>query len=46
MNVLAKFMKKERVEKWRQATMEKIETFYAESQKLKKKRKSFLSLLF
>lgn len=42
MNVLAKFMEKERVEKWRQATMEKIETFYAESQKLKKEKKKLL----
>lgn len=40
MDLLAKFMKKERVEKWRTATLEKIDTFYAESQKLKKRRRS------
>ncbi len=32
MDLLAKFMKKERVEKWRTATLEKIDTFYASSQ--------------
>ncbi|RVU69950.1 MULTISPECIES: lysylphosphatidylglycerol synthase transmembrane domain-containing protein [Lactobacillus] len=42
MNLLAKFIKPERVEKWRQATMEKIETFYTESQKLKKEKKKLL----
>ena len=39
MDLLAKMMKKERVEKWRKATLEKIDTFYAESQKLKKEKK-------
>lgn len=39
MNLLAKFMNKKRVAKWRQATLAKIETFYAESQKLKKEKK-------
>ena len=38
MDLLAKMMKKERVEKWRKATLEKIDTFYAESQKLKKEK--------
>lgn len=42
MNVLARFINQKRVEKWRQATMEKIETFYAESQKLKKEKKKLL----
>lgn len=42
MNLLAKFIKPQRVEKWRKATMEKIETFYAESQKLKKEKKKLL----
>lgn len=38
MDLLGKFMKKERVENWRKATLEKINTFYAESQKLKKEK--------
>lgn len=38
MDLLGKFMKKERVENWRKATLEKIDTFYAESQKLKKEK--------
>lgn len=42
MNLLAKFITPERVEKWRKATLEKIETFYAESQKLKKEKKKLL----
>lgn len=42
MNLLAKFINQERVEKWRQETLEKIETFYAESQKLKKEKKKLL----
>ena len=42
MNLLAKFIKKERVEKWRAATLEKIDTFYAESQKLKKEKKKLI----
>ncbi|MGQ5710056.1 lysylphosphatidylglycerol synthase transmembrane domain-containing protein [Lactobacillus sp. PSON] len=46
MNLLAKFIKKERVEKWRSATMEKIETFYSESQKLKKEKKKLLVSTF
>ncbi|MDF7638587.1 lysylphosphatidylglycerol synthase transmembrane domain-containing protein [Lactobacillus sp. ESL0791] len=46
MDLLAKFIKPERVEKWRQATMAKIDTFYTESQKLKKEKKKLcLSLL-
>lgn len=42
MNLLAKFINKARVEKWRKATMEKIETFYAESQKLKQEKKKLI----
>ena len=38
MDLLGKFIKKERVENWRKATLEKIDTFYAESQKLKKEK--------
>ena len=38
MDLLGRFMKKERVENWRKATLEKINTFYAESQKLKKEK--------
>ena len=38
MDLLGKFMKKERVENWRKATLEKIDTFYTESQKLKKEK--------
>lgn len=39
MNLLEKFISEKRVEKWRKATMEKIDTFYTESQKLKKEKK-------
>lgn len=42
MNLLARFINAEKVEKWRQATMEKIETFYAESQKLKHEKKKLI----
>ena len=42
MNLLARFTNAEKVEKWRQATMEKIETFYAESQKLKHEKKKLI----
>lgn len=42
MNLLAKFMKKERVEKWRKETMEKIDTFYAEGQRLKRQKKKLI----
>ena len=45
MNLLAKFINSERVERWRQNTIEKIETFYAESQKLKKERKKLIYAL-
>ena len=38
MDLLGKFIKKERVENWRKATLEKIDTFYAESQKHKKEK--------
>lgn len=38
MDLLCNFIKKERVENWRKATLEKIDTFYAESQKLKKEK--------
>jgi len=39
MNLLEKFISEKRVEKWRKATTEKIDTFYTESQKLKKEKK-------
>lgn len=39
MNILAKIVSSIKVEKWRKTTIEKIETFYSESQKLKKERK-------
>lgn len=42
MDLLAKFINKEKVEKWRAATMEKIETFYTESQNLKKEKKKLI----
>lgn len=42
MDLLGKFMKNERVEKWRTATLEKIDTFYAESQKLKKEKNKLI----
>ncbi|MCH3905087.1 MAG: flippase-like domain-containing protein [Lactobacillus sp.] len=40
--LLAKFMKPERVERWQQETMEKIDTFYAEGQNLKRERKKLI----
>ncbi|GAA2953453.1 lysylphosphatidylglycerol synthase transmembrane domain-containing protein [Lactobacillus kefiranofaciens] len=42
MNLLARFINKQRVEKWRAATLAKIDTFYTESQKLKKEKKKLL----
>ncbi len=42
MDLLGKFMKKERVEKWRSATLEINATFYAESQKLKKEKNKLI----
>ena len=42
MDLLGKFMKKERVEKGRTATLQKIDTFYAESQKLKKEKNKLI----
>lgn len=42
MDLLAKFMNPKRIEKWRTATLEKIDTFYAESQKLKKEKKKLV----
>lgn len=45
MNVLAKIVSSIKVEKWRKNTIEKIETFYSESQKLKKERKKLLLAL-
>lgn len=42
MDVLAKFMKPERVAKWRQNTVAKIDTFYHESQQLKREKKKLL----
>ncbi|WEV39018.1 lysylphosphatidylglycerol synthase transmembrane domain-containing protein [Lactobacillus sp. ESL0680] len=47
MNLLAKVVNPERVAVWRQNTMAKIDTFYRESQELKKeKKKLLLSALF
>src|SRR5699024_4482824 len=42
MDLLEKFMNKNTVEKWRKNTMEKIETFYAEGQNLKREKKKLL----
>ncbi|BDR60108.1 lysylphosphatidylglycerol synthase transmembrane domain-containing protein [Lactobacillus xylocopicola] len=42
MDILAKLVKAERVEGWRQNTLEKIDTFYHESQKLKREKKKLL----
>ncbi len=42
MNLLARFINKQRVEKWRAATLAKIDTFYTESQKLKKRKKEIV----
>ncbi|MDK8087285.1 lysylphosphatidylglycerol synthase transmembrane domain-containing protein [Lactobacillus paragasseri] len=42
MNLLERFMNKNTVEKWRKNTMEKIETFYAEGQNLKREKKKLL----
>jgi uncharacterized protein (TIRG00374 family) len=42
-NLLAKFMKAERVERWREQTLEKIDTFYAEGQHLKRERKKLIA---
>ena len=47
MNLLRKIINRKRVDKWENAVMEKIETFYGESQKLKKeKTKLFLASIF
>lgn len=44
MDLLAKFISTDRVEVWRKNTVDKIDTFYTESQKLKReKKKLFLS---
>ena len=42
MNLLAKFINQERVAIWRKNTLDKIETFYEESQKLKREKKKLL----
>ncbi|WP_294880441.1 lysylphosphatidylglycerol synthase transmembrane domain-containing protein [uncultured Lactobacillus sp.] len=42
MNLLAKFINQDRVSVWRQNTLEKIDTFYGESQKLKKEKKKLI----
>lgn len=47
MNILEKFFSPVRVDRWRKATISKIETFYLESQKLKKeKKKLIVALMF
>lgn len=43
MDFLAKFFEQKRVVKWREATMAKIETFYAESQALKREKGKLLT---
>lgn len=42
MNLLEKFFKKSRVEKWRKSTMEQINSFYTEGQNLKRQRKKLI----
>lgn len=42
MNLLEKFFKKSRVEKWRKSTMEQIDSFYTEGQNLKRERKKLI----
>lgn len=42
MNLLARVIDSKKVNRWKKATMEKIETFYGESQKLKKEKKKLL----
>ena len=42
MNLLAKFINQKRVDIWRKNTLDKIETFYEESQKLKREKKKLL----
>ena len=42
MNLLAKFINHKRVDIWRKNTLDKIETFYEESQKLKKEKKKLI----
>lgn len=42
LDFLAKIVKAKKVEKWRAAVMAKIETFYTESQKLKKEKRKLL----
>ena len=42
MNLLAKFINQKRVDIWRKNTLDKIETFYEESQKLKKEKKKLI----
>ena len=42
MNILAKFINQKRVDIWRKNTLDKIETFYEESQKLKREKKKLI----
>ena len=42
MNLLAKFINQKRVDIWRKNTFDKIETFYEESQKLKREKKKLI----
>lgn len=42
MNLLAKFINQKRVDIWRKNTLDKIETFYEESQKLKREKKKLI----
>lgn len=42
MNLLAKFINHKRVDIWRKNTFDKIETFYEESQKLKREKKKLI----
>lgn len=42
MNLLAKFINQKRIDIWRKNTLDKIETFYEESQKLKREKKKLI----
>lgn len=42
MDFLEKFISNEKVDKWRSATIEKIDTFYAEGQNLKREKKKLI----
>lgn len=43
MDLLARFINKEKVEKWRKNTMVQIDSFYEEGQRLKKQKKKLIS---